>query len=250
MMTATDPKQPLILMSKSLAALLLLSLCPAAVGQVSDTEDFQNKYFALRSKANAGGATEKFDAFVYVYENTSKLQEHVSEALDFLVDAAKAGHVHAQYDLGFLYATGRWVERDADEALPWLIKAAENGHRRAHLWAGITFLSKFYDAPDEASQDDILQEIEHWLGALIELEGDESRLSFAAKEVLARAWLSQNIANREAWALLRDLKSAAYDPGLKTISTTEQILIEQSANGREDATVLLEEFRRFMSEIP
>lgn len=232
-----------------LVPILLIFFAPCIVWADDSGEiNYVGTYHDLRSKALVGSAGDKFDAFVYVYENTSELREYVPEAFEFLVESAEGGFVHAQYDLGFLYAIGRWVEQDDDKALPWLIKAANNGSRRAHLWAGMAYLSKYNDASEPEVEADYLGQIEYWLRALIREEGEESRLTYAAKEVLARALLSDSVANREAWGLLRDLKEVAYEPGLNTISVTEQIFVEQHAEGHEDAGELLQEFRQFMSE--
>jgi TPR repeat protein len=46
--------------------------------------------------------------------------------------AARQGHVEANYALGLAYAEGRGVEQSASEALGWMLQAARKGHPQAN----------------------------------------------------------------------------------------------------------------------
>ena len=52
----------------------------------------------------------------------------MSKAVEWYLNAAKQGHVNAQYNLGLCYAVGEGVDEDEEEAVKWLRKAADQGH--------------------------------------------------------------------------------------------------------------------------
>src|SRR5262249_1677074 len=52
---------------------------------------------------------------------------------------AEQGDAHAQYDLGFLYATGQGVPRDYIEAAKWYRLAADQGYAAAQYNLGAVY---------------------------------------------------------------------------------------------------------------
>ena len=68
-------------------------------------------------------------------------QERFRTALEWLTEAAEAGLVHAQYDLGKIYRDGRGVEQDALLAAAWLTRAAEQGSDAASYALGALLLT-------------------------------------------------------------------------------------------------------------
>ena len=68
-------------------------------------------------------------------------QERFRTALEWLTEAADAGRVHAQYELGKIYRDGRGVEKDALLAAAWLTRAAEQGSDTASYALGVLLLT-------------------------------------------------------------------------------------------------------------
>ena len=68
-------------------------------------------------------------------------QERFRTALEWLTEAAEAGLVHAQYELGKIYRDGRGVEKDALLAAAWLTRAAEQGSDTASYALGALLLT-------------------------------------------------------------------------------------------------------------
>lgn len=68
-------------------------------------------------------------------------QERFRTALEWLTEAAEAGLVHAQYELGKIYRDGRGVEKDALLAAAWLTRAAEQGSDVASYALGALLLT-------------------------------------------------------------------------------------------------------------
>ena len=52
---------------------------------------------------------------------------------------AEQGYAKAQYNLGFMYATGEGVAKDNTEAMKWFRKAAEQGYADAQYSLGIMY---------------------------------------------------------------------------------------------------------------
>ena len=67
--------------------------------------------------------------------------EQFRTTLEWLTEAADAGQVYAQYELGKIYRDGRGVEKDALLAAAWLTRAAEQGSNAASYALGILLLT-------------------------------------------------------------------------------------------------------------
>ena len=67
--------------------------------------------------------------------------EQFRTTLEWLTEAADAGRVHAQYELGKIYRDGRGVEKDALLAAAWLTRAAEQGSDAASYALGALLLT-------------------------------------------------------------------------------------------------------------
>ena len=55
------------------------------------------------------------------------LEQDYSKALKFLTIAAEGNHAMSLFLLGYMYGSGRGVERDPVKAFEWFLKAAEQG---------------------------------------------------------------------------------------------------------------------------
>ena len=62
----------------------------------------------------------------------NEIIENSSDAgLQFWLKKAEQGDADAQFNLGYLYESGRGVSQDYNEAAKWYRKAAEQGHEKA-----------------------------------------------------------------------------------------------------------------------
>ena len=128
---------------------------------------------------------------------------------------AEQGDAEAQFHLGFLYANGEGVLKDADEAVRWYRLAAEQGnasaqlvlgvmfalgqgvredHGRAHMWANIAGANG-----DEKARE--LRDI---------LESDMTRAEISRATELARACMASDYQDCDP----ADLEGGSADPGL------------------------------------
>jgi TPR repeat protein len=53
------------------------------------------------------------------------------DAARWFFEAARRGHVDAQYHLGLLFYAGTGVQKNPEEAMKWIRRAADNGHEAA-----------------------------------------------------------------------------------------------------------------------
>ena len=92
--------------------------------------------------------------------------------------AAERGDVEAQYDLGFMYASGEGVSEDSRQAVKWFHKAAKQGHTGA---SAALFL--MYNKGKGVSEDYV--EAFAWVNLAAELGKD--------KAVNSRDWLRRRM---------------------------------------------------------
>lgn len=76
------------------------------------------------------------------------------QAFTLFDQAARAGHVEAQYHLSSCYALGNGVRKDNHSASRWLHKSAEQGYPRAQYYLGLCYEAGLLNiAPDERKSD-------------------------------------------------------------------------------------------------
>ncbi|QSV46895.1 double zinc ribbon domain-containing protein [Geobacter benzoatilyticus] len=109
----------------------------------------------------------------YVNENDFNLASH------FLEDAAKRGHVDAQYSLGYLYWDGKLTSRDMAKAQHWLSAAAQNGHIDAQYLLGYIFHEGQVVPRDMAKA-------QYWL-TMAAQQGHQDALAFIREQEAANA---------------------------------------------------------------
>ena len=66
-------------------------------------------------------------------------ESNFTEAFKYCKKAAEQGEVHAQYNLGIMYANGRGVKQDLFNAKEWYQKAAEQGYADAQYSLGFMY---------------------------------------------------------------------------------------------------------------
>jgi len=205
-------------------------------------------YRKIRALAVNGDPYAKHNAFVYVLENPVELREFVPEALEFLRTAADAGIPIAQYNLGFLYRAGQWVDKDFEEALRWFESPARSGDVRAQLWSGITYLEQYYAADEGPEADQFYASGEQWLRRLLESDEHCAECLFA-KASLGRAVISKSMTDPEGWELLKEAALAGHEGAVKTLRTMEEMLVDFESRGYEHAPALLADLRLFLESL-
>ena len=68
-----------------------------------------------------------------------RLLSPVFKAVEWYQKAAEQGEVHAQYNLGVMYANGQGVKQDYLKAFEWYQKAAEQGDADAQFNLGLLY---------------------------------------------------------------------------------------------------------------
>ena len=66
-------------------------------------------------------------------------ESNFTEAFKYCKKAAEQGEVHAQYNLGIMYANGRGVKQDLFNAKEWYQKAADQGYAKAQYNLGVMY---------------------------------------------------------------------------------------------------------------
>ena len=84
----------------------------------------------LRLAAEQGDASAQFN-LGFMYATGEGVPQDYQEALKWYRLAAEQGHAQAQYNLGFMYADGRGVLKDRILAHIWFNIAGANGHAQA-----------------------------------------------------------------------------------------------------------------------
>lgn len=171
-------------------------------------------YEQLRDAANTGGDDAKLDAFIFVYEHGVVLQDHVDEALKFLLDSAVAGNSEAQYNLGFLMQTGTWLDKDVDAALPWLSMAASAGIVRAEFLLVTNHYTRYLTLKSTDGQ--LAQE--HFDQSLIWLGRADTSGYLDATSMLARILLGMDSNSERGLELLRKAASAGDELAIEKLA--------------------------------
>lgn len=85
-----------------------------------------------------------------MYAQGDGVAQSDANAATWFEAAAAQGHRDAQYNLGVLYLAGRGVDQDAVTALRWFAEAAEQGHPDAQYNLGISYLTGRNTDPNPA----------------------------------------------------------------------------------------------------
>jgi TPR repeat protein len=112
------------------------------VSMISEDQELKS----LFDKAATGDADAQYDFGSYYYiagevwnkeESLSDQgQQYYRKALQYFLKAAGQNHAEAQYNIGFMYGTGKGVPQDYKKAFKWYSKAAEQGKAYAQLNLG------------------------------------------------------------------------------------------------------------------
>ncbi|MEX2257946.1 MAG: tetratricopeptide repeat protein [Woeseia sp.] len=217
--------------------------------------DVLTKYENLRDLARSGNAESKFDAFIFVYEHASDLQDQAKEAVSFLFESAVAGNLDAQYNLGYLLQTGRWIERDEEKALLWLLEAASRGHITAQVRCGIVYQKKYYEANSDLGHNgnlrrpELREEAENWFREVISNGRPEQPEVLVATESLGRLLVREKPESDEGWDLLKEAAQLGYEPAIGTLRALMPALRESASESYEPAKRRLKELKDFLVEI-
>lgn len=198
------------------------------------SQPIEDRYAELRQAAIVGDADDKLEAFFYVYEHLSELKSTAPEALQFLADAAARGNAEAQYNLGFLMQTGTLVKQDEERALPLLLLAAQQDYVPAQVWAGLNFLSRYFDAPEEERQL-YFKNSERWLLQVRSNSTSEEIEWLVATEALGRLYLGEDCTRDEGVQMLEQASTGGYKPATKTLDQFGDLIEKWNNSDKEIA---------------
>lgn len=88
-----------------------------------------NQLSSLRNCAESGNVLAQFK-LATLYTTESKIKDP-NDAYYWNLQAAKNGHVEAQYNVGIMLLDGIGVTQDSFEAIDWLFKSSKAGHIKA-----------------------------------------------------------------------------------------------------------------------
>ena len=129
---------------KVVVALTLL-LCSPALADISACREayFKDKYGAAIKKdcsalAKAGNPEAQFN-LGFMYATGQGVPQDHKEVVRWYKLAAEQGHLSAQFNLGLIYDAGERVPQDYKEAVRWYKLAAEQGHSYAQTILGFKY---------------------------------------------------------------------------------------------------------------
>ena len=123
--------------------------CVAAGFLLAVTPAGAQDYAATRHAAEQGDADAQFD-LGFMYATGRGVPQDDVEAVRWYRLATEQGHARAQITLGVMYATGRGVPQDDVEAVRWYRLATEQGHASAQYLLGFA-----YDYGEGVPEDDV-----------------------------------------------------------------------------------------------
>jgi uncharacterized protein len=145
MPVAHSPRNDAICLSLVCAATLVVCIAGAVragpledVVAAADGGDYATATWLLRPLAEHGDLVAQFD-LGFLYDSGRGVPRDYGEAMKWYRLAAEKGHAVAQYQLGTMYADGRGVPRDHAEAGKWYRRAAQQGYAWAQFFLGVAF---------------------------------------------------------------------------------------------------------------
>lgn len=110
-------------------------------GRTFKDQDAINKYVdELRAKAKTGNSADMYN-FAYIGSLVKELNIDKQEANRWFLNAAQAGNLRAQYEIGKALFRGDACQRDTGKALRWLTLAAEENSPDAQYFLGMSLLN-------------------------------------------------------------------------------------------------------------
>ena len=222
---------------------------------LTDSERIVSEYRELSHRVRESGrAEDQFAAFTFANENARILEDFMPEAVQFLVDAANSGHADAQYNLGYLVESGRWLEKNEEYALDLYERAARQGQPNAELRVGLARFRSYFSETDGQLKSRLLAEAECWLRKTI----DSDRLLPSSSTVVdAKGWLGQVLLVRapddaEGLKLLQEAAIAGNQTAIESLNDFYVITKEEAQASDADARVIrtYNELARFVKDNP
>ena len=90
---------------------------------------------AIQRAADQGDAEAQFN-LGWMYDTGKGVSQDYGEAVQWYRRAADQGHAQAQCNLGVMYYTGEGVPQDDREAVKWFRRAADQGDAKAQYFLG------------------------------------------------------------------------------------------------------------------
>ena len=93
---------------------------------------------ALRPLAEEGNADAQFN-LGFMYYTGKGVEQDYDKAVKWYRRAAEQGYADAQFNLGWMYHLGKGVKQDYAEAVKWYRRAAEQEHAKAQSILGFMY---------------------------------------------------------------------------------------------------------------
>lgn len=106
---------------------------------------------ALVQAADAGDMVAQFD-LGNRYLNGIDVARDEFEALRWFVLAAEQGNSNAQYNIAVMYLNGIGVNQDAEQAVRWFLAAAESGDVNSQFTLGIILFNGQLNVPQNTAE--------------------------------------------------------------------------------------------------
>jgi uncharacterized protein len=111
----------------------------------AQSDDYSTVNWLLRPLADQGDAIAQYD-LGFLYDTGRGVTQDYGEAMRWYRLAAKQGNALAQFNLGFMYANGHGVSQGYVEAAKWYLLSAEQGCTWAQFYLGF-FLANGQGVP-------------------------------------------------------------------------------------------------------
>ncbi len=113
---------------------------PPLAAQEAVIQTFELGFAELQKKAEAGDAEAQFYLGNRWHLNSEGvIMVDKAKKVEWIQKAAAQGHAKAQFNLGWMYADGEGVPKDAVKAVEWFQKAAAQGDAEAQFYLGWSY---------------------------------------------------------------------------------------------------------------
>ena len=151
-----------------------------------ESEEVQ-RFKATKIEAEQGDADAQWE-LGYMYAEGRGVEKNDKEAAKWFQKAAEQGDADAQYELGRLYAKGKGVEKNDKEAAKWFRKAAEQGRAKAQWELGqMYYEGKGVDQDYEKAMEWIRKAAETDKGLLDDAQVKLGKISVEAEKRIREA---------------------------------------------------------------
>jgi hypothetical protein len=167
-------------------------------------------------------------------------EEQVHDAVQLLIDAAEDGLPVAQYNLGVLFKTGQWLDRDMEQSLAWTVESAIGGYLAGQISSGDMFYDAAIREENQGPRQILLENSEYWLRMSLEQSDIDEASRLYAQMLLSRTLNFETLLNEDAWLLMLDAACEGQPVARVLLEHNTNIIRQWVADGNEEAVTVLE----------